>query len=104
GEQCVVVLATEITLALELEGFARDLVRVIQDLRKDIGCQYTDRIHVAVVTDSQQLREAIRENLEYVKQETLAIEVSDKPLPGVEPVEHEIGGHLIKLYVKVDQR
>ncbi|MCE9554184.1 MAG: isoleucine--tRNA ligase, partial [Planctomycetes bacterium] len=41
GEQCVVVLATEITLALELEGFARDLVRVIQDLRKDIGCQYT---------------------------------------------------------------
>lgn len=104
GEQCVVVLATEITPELEREGLARDLVRVIQDRRKELGCQYTDRIQVGAVTESEQLREAIRENLAYIKQETLAIEISDKPLPGVEPVEHEIGGHVLKLYIRVEEK
>ena len=62
GPTCVVVLSTELTDALIREGLARDLVRHIQDRRKELDCQYTDRIEVGIVTDSGELRPAIEEN------------------------------------------
>ena len=48
GHEVVVVLATELTEDLILEGLARELVRTIQDRRKEMGCQFTDRIVVGV--------------------------------------------------------
>ena len=44
----VVVLSTELTPELVDEGVATDVVRLIQDRRKDIGCEYTDRIEVGL--------------------------------------------------------
>jgi len=48
GHAVVVVLSTELTDELILEGLARELVRTIQDRRKEMGCQFTDRITVDV--------------------------------------------------------
>jgi isoleucyl-tRNA synthetase len=104
GKKCVVVLATEITPELEREGLARDLVRAIQDQRKELGCQFTDRIQVAVLSDAPQLRDAIRENLDYILRETLALEISDQLLPGFEPIEIEVGEYRIRLYVRIEKR
>jgi isoleucyl-tRNA synthetase len=42
----VVALDTQVTRELELEGRARDLVRQIQQLRKDAGLEVTNRIDV----------------------------------------------------------
>ncbi len=56
GRSCVVVLNTELTNELVQEGLARDVVRVIQDRRKELGCEYTDRIRIGLVTDSDELR------------------------------------------------
>lgn len=72
----VVVLATELTPELISEGLARDLVRVIQDRRKELGCEFTDRIEVGIVSDSSELQAAVEEHAEYIAGETLASNVS----------------------------
>ena len=97
---CVVVLSTELTPQLVREGLARDLVRLIQERRKELDCQYTDRIQVGLVTESDELRQAIDENREYVCGETLAIELTGEPLAGVEPSQHDVGGAVFELFVQ----
>lgn len=101
GPTCVVVLSTDLTPALILEGLARDLVRSIQDRRKELNCDYTDRIEIGLVTEAAELQQAIRDNLQYITDETLAIKLDFEPLPGVQPTTTEIGDHPIKLYVRV---
>jgi isoleucyl-tRNA synthetase len=101
GKRCVVVLSTELTPELIAEGFARDLVRLVQDRRKTQQCEFTDRIVVGVVTDSDDLRQAIQANLEYVMNETLAVELNFEPLPDAEGVELQIGDATVTLFVKV---
>lgn len=45
----VVALDLEITEELRQEGFARDIVRNIQDTRKQMGCEITDRIELELL-------------------------------------------------------
>ena len=68
----VVVLATELTEELIAEGSSRDLVRAIQEIRKGLGCNFTDRIEVGVVTESLQLTGAVTSHADYIRRETLA--------------------------------
>ena len=79
------------------EGHVRDLVHSIQNLRRDSGCEYTDRIELGIVTDSAELRKAITDFAEYVQSETLSIRISFEALPGVDPLEVKIAGHTAKI-------
>jgi isoleucyl-tRNA synthetase len=99
GQHAVVVLSTELSPQLVREGLARDLVRLIQDRRKELGCAYTDRISVAVQTDAQELRAAMLENRDYIMQETLAVDLNFIPIANVEPVEREVGQDRLALYL-----
>ena len=101
GRGVVVVLATELTPELISEGWMRDLVRVIQDQRKELGCEFTDRIKIGVVTESAELRAAIEQFREYVMQETLAVSIVFEPLKGVESVVAKIGEAEVQIYVQV---
>jgi isoleucyl-tRNA synthetase len=101
GKGCVVVLSTELTSELLAEGTARDIVRLIQDQRKDIACQYTDRIKVGLVTSSPELARAIESHRDFIARETLASELVDKPLKNVTPTESKIGSDPLALYVQV---
>jgi isoleucyl-tRNA synthetase len=100
GKMCVVVLATELTPELIAEGLSKDLVRVIQDRRKEMGLEFTDRIVVGLVTDSDELTEAVKQFGGYIQGETLALEISSALLPGVEAVEVKVGDYTATLYVK----
>ena len=101
GKGCVVVLATELTPELVAEGMARDLVRVIQDHRKETGCEFTDRIEVGIVTESTELRAAAERFRDYLAAETLAARIQFTPIEGVEPVRVRVGEHEALLYVRV---
>jgi isoleucyl-tRNA synthetase len=48
GYGMVVGLDTQITDSLKLEGFARDIVRAIQDMRKEADYQVTDRVQISL--------------------------------------------------------
>ncbi len=83
----VVVLATELTDELIREGLARELVRTIQDRRKEMGCQFTDRIAVGIVTESAELAAAIEQFADYIRGETLAVNLRrQSPCAVAEPL------------------
>ena len=65
-----VALDVTITPALRNEGVARELVNRIQNLRKDSGFEVTDRIEVSI-QENERLQEALTQNLQYIKEETL---------------------------------
>lgn len=66
-------LALDITLTDELkdEGYAREVVNRIQNLRKDSGLEVTDKIAIQIET-STVIEQAINNNLDYICAETLA--------------------------------
>jgi isoleucyl-tRNA synthetase len=97
----VVVLSTELTPELLREGLARDLVRAIQDRRKEIGCEFTDRIEIGIVTDDAEVQAMVAEWSEFVVGETLAESISLGALTGVEPLEVRFGDAVVPLFVRV---
>jgi isoleucyl-tRNA synthetase len=90
-----------LTPALVEEGLARDLVRAIQDRRKDIGCDFTDRIHVSVSTADVQLKAAVKSFQDYIVAETLADSLTAESLPKTEPQSIKVGDAAAELYVQV---
>ncbi len=71
----VVILHTEITPELEAEGLARDLVRVVQDMRKKADYNVADRIQLLIKTSDTKLNAAITQFGDYIKTETLSLEL-----------------------------
>ena len=78
------VLVTEISEELELEGLAREFVRRVQDARKQVGLEISDRIKLAY-TCSAKLSKAIKSFTGYIKNETLSVELSDEAIPDILP-------------------
>ncbi len=66
-----VALDTELTVDLIDEGFAREFVNRIQNMRKDAGYEVTDRI-VIRYTANERLDTAVQKLKQYVMNETLA--------------------------------
>jgi isoleucyl-tRNA synthetase len=70
----VVAIATELTADLIAEGLSRDLVRHIQQLRKDSGLDITDRIALSIDC-SDEVQSAVQDWRDYVMGEVLAPEL-----------------------------
>jgi isoleucyl-tRNA synthetase len=70
-----VVLDTAVTPELEAEGTARDLVRAVQQARKDAGLAVSDRIALTVSAPTATL-DAARAHEALLAEETLATRVS----------------------------
>jgi isoleucyl-tRNA synthetase len=101
GTRCVVILNTELSDDLIAEGWAREIVRAVQDQRKTIACEFTDRISVGIVTEDEALRAAAKRFIDYIRGETLALEIVFAPLDGIEPLEIKLDRKPLVLYVKV---
>lgn len=78
GEQ-LVELDLKMTKELESEGLAREIVRLVQNARKDAGLDVDDRIILSLWTESQELKDAIKNHSDYICTETLTTKMeSDK--------------------------
>ena len=70
----VVILDSTITEELKQEGYAREIIRSIQDLRKKAEFDVSDRIYLQIKTEGV-LETAVTNFADYIKHETLAIEL-----------------------------
>ncbi|WP_455159402.1 isoleucine--tRNA ligase [Schaalia cardiffensis] len=70
-----VVLDTELTPELEAEGYVRDVIRAIQDERKNAGLHVADRIDLTLTVPAERVG-AVEAHREMIAHETLALSVS----------------------------
>ena len=92
GNSAVVVLDTEITPELQAEGQARDLVRLVQQERKDRDLNVTDRIELRLTLPAE-LADALAPHFDWIKSQVLATDLQpDADLPANTNIEdHTIG-------------
>ncbi|MFN2251915.1 MAG: DUF5915 domain-containing protein, partial [Anaerolineae bacterium] len=104
-EGYVVGISTELSDELRAEGLARDLVRAVQQLRKDSGLDITDRIDLTL-EGSAPLAPLLDAWGEYIAGETLAnTVVMGAPAPGMHTAQTDLGGDSVILGVsKSDQK
>ena len=69
-----VVLETTITKELKEEGYVREILSKVQNMRKENGFEVLDRINL-YVAGTEELEEVIRKNEELIKNDTLANKV-----------------------------
>jgi isoleucyl-tRNA synthetase len=75
AEQLSVMLNNTITPDLRREGMAREVVRNVQNARKQAGLNVDDRIQLSLSTTDDELRTAIEEHSQTIAVETLAEEL-----------------------------
>ena len=69
-----VALDITVTEELKKEGIARELINRIQNLRKSYGFEITDKIQVALQSDTR-INEAVEEFKQYIANQILAKEI-----------------------------
>ena len=74
--QKFVALSTELTHELTLEGFARELVNRIQQMRKEADFNISDRISLTLKS-TPIVHEAFNAHRDYITRETLTTHVAD---------------------------
>ena len=74
GQHMVVVLSTQITEDLRQEGWAREFIRGVQDLRKEHNLPYDARIRLNISVADEKLRNALQRFEETIAGEVLATE------------------------------
>ncbi len=97
GLPMVVYLDTNITEELRLEGLAREIVRRIQAMRKDMDLQYAQKIKTFYEGD-ENLKRAIEKFRDYIMRETQSIELEEGEKKGYQK-EWSIDGMTIKLVI-----
>ena len=92
-----VVLDTNLTDELILEGLAREIVRTIQNLRKEMDFVITDHINV-YYSGNEKIDKMINMYKDYVMGETLAESITKKELSSKE---YDLNGELCRVEVEV---
>ena len=96
----VVALDTIITPELKAEGLAREVVRRIQQMRKDAGFELSDRIHTTYQTDSSDLAGVVAQLADSIKHETLSLSLlAGEPAEGAYADTGDVDGDVITIGV-----
>src|SRR5436190_905997 len=94
-----VKLDTDITEELKLEGLARELVRMVNDLRRQLGFNVEDRVHARYEAGGM-LARAIEKHADYIKRETLALDLQPGREEGFEGDERRVEGEYVWIGLK----
>jgi isoleucyl-tRNA synthetase len=95
GENSI-VLNLEITPELKREGYAREIVRYVQQGRKEAGLEVDDRIILHISSESEDIQEAVATHSEYIATETLADKIGDPAAPLYQK-EHKVEGSIVTI-------
>ena len=96
----VVVVATALTPDLADEGLAREVVHRLQTMRRNAGFEISDRI-VTYYQGGEALRRVMQRFADYVRQETLSLELVEGEPPADAHVEtHTLDGQKVTLAVQ----
>jgi isoleucyl-tRNA synthetase len=90
GSNGLIALDTAVTPELVAEGTARDVVRVVQQARKDAGLHVSDRIGLIVGADGP-VADAVRAHAAFIGGETLATELTVVPAAEVAAAPQPVG-------------
>ncbi len=94
-----VVLDTQITPELKKEGYVREILSKVQNMRKDRGFEVLDNIKL-YVSGNDMLQAIIKENQDLIKHETLSKEII-YDLERPEYTDTNINGETLKIDVEV---
>ena len=98
GNTGLVVLDTVVTPELAREGLGRDVVRLVQQARRDAGLEVSDRI--ALILDApESVVDAVREHETFVAGEVLATSVQYAPAPDPTLLGTVSDGHEVRVLV-----
>jgi isoleucyl-tRNA synthetase len=71
GDEVKIEMDTTLTEELKAEGLARDLIRAIQNARKNAGFSIDDRINLRLESDSSEVNTALKQFQDTIYAETL---------------------------------
>ena len=83
---------------LRREGLARELVRSLNDLRKDVGLDIADRVVLAIDADDA-VWAALDAHRDYVMNEVLAVDLTRVTTGGAHPL--SVDGHEVAVTIDV---
>jgi isoleucyl-tRNA synthetase len=73
----VVYVDTELTEDIESEGYAREVVRRVQEMRKDLDLEIEQRVRLELDVADERVADLVAERMDLVKEEVRADEVGD---------------------------
>jgi len=89
GQAGLISLDLRVTPELAAEGTARDVVRVVQQARRDAGLAVSDRIRLTIGADGT-VADAVRAHAGFVAAETLAVDLAVHPAAEVAGDPHPV--------------
>ena len=99
----LVAIATDLTPELQREGLARELVRHVQQRRKELGLAISDRIHLELRSDDPELARIIDEHGAWLQAETLCTDLrlaDTKPAGGDEIPQVALTNGTVAIHVR----
>jgi isoleucyl-tRNA synthetase len=96
-----VAISTELTPELIAEGVSRELVRHLQNMRRNAKFDITDHIITYYQTKELLIKQVVSSFADYIKQETLSRELVDgSPPDGAYSEQHRISNSEVSLAIK----
>jgi isoleucyl-tRNA synthetase len=97
GGEVPIQLDIDLTDELKAEGLARDLVRLVQNARKQAGFNVDDRIHLRLESSSKEVNQALKQFKDVIYAETLATgELTGR---GEHAETAKIDGHTVEIHL-----
>lgn len=100
GTRGVVVISSDLTPDLIAEGRVREVIHAVQSQRKTVDLEFTDRINLGFVTDSDELRVALQAHVKTIASETLAVSIGFEQIPDAKEEILDLDGYALTITLK----
>ncbi len=103
GQAGLIALDTRVTPELAAEGTARDVVRIVQQARRDAGLAVSDRIRLTIGADGP-VAAAVRTHAGFVAEQALAVSLEVRPADEITAAAQPAGDGSVKVALSRENR